>query len=181
MQESNSIVAVYDSAADAVEGVSDLHKAGFNIMKLSLAVKEYPGTEHVIGYCSTGKQVRFWGRTGALLGGSGAFWTGAAFFLLPGLGPILMAGPVIAGVVASVEGAAEVRGMGVFATALRRLGIPRESVFRYESELGEDRLLLIAHGTVDELMVAKNVLHATSPRELCVHFAEQAAPAANHA
>ena len=180
MQELNSIVAVYESPADAVQGVSDLRKAGFNMMKLSLAAKEYPDSEHVIGCCSTGRQIKYWGKTGALLDESLAFWAAAALFLLPGLGPILMAGPLIAGVITNMEGATAARGLGVIGSGLVRLGIPRESLFRYESELGADRLLLIAHGTVDELMRAKNVLHLTRPLELNVHFEGQAIPRVSH-
>jgi hypothetical protein len=180
MQELNSIVAVYESPAEAVQGVSDLQKAGFNLMKLSLAAKEYPDSEHLIGCCSTGSQVKYWGKTGALLDESGAFWMGAALFLLPGLGPIVMAGPLIASVMANLEGAAAARGLGVFGSGLVRLGIPKESVFRYESELGADRLLLIAHGAIDELMRARDVLHVTRPLELNMHFEAPATPKVCH-
>ena len=175
MDELNSIVVSYEAFVDAMQAVKDLQNAGFNMMNLSVAAREYPGPEHIIGYCSIGGQIKYWGKMGTFLGRCGAFWAGAAFFILPGVGPVLMAGPLIAGVVASMETGTVGGGLGVFGAGLRRLGIPRESVLRYESELGSDILLLIAHGTSDELLRARDILHSTRPSELNIHFAEEVA------
>jgi len=41
--------------------------------------------------------------------------------------------------------------------------IPRERVLDYEAELKADRLLLVAHGTVDEIAQAKSIVDATHP------------------
>ena len=182
MDELNSIVIAYEECADGVQGIKDLQNAGFNMMNLSIAAREYPGSpEHIMGYCSIGGQIKYWGKMGTMLGKCGAFWAGAAFFILPGVGPVLMAGPLIAGVVASMENGSIGGGLGVFGAGLRRLGIPRESVLRYESELGSDILLLIAHGTAQELLRARDILHATRPSELNVHFAQEVARAGgNH-
>lgn len=171
MHELNSIVAIYETPVDAVQGANDLHTAGFNMLKLSIAAKECPGPEHIVGYCNTGTQVKYWGKMGTLWEGLCAYWASAAFFDLPGTGPVLLAGPLVAGIVDSMEGAKVSGGMGVFRNGLRRLGIPKESIVRYESELCAERLLLIAHGTPEELLRAKDVLHETRPTELNIHFA----------
>lgn len=173
MQDSNSIVAVYDTPADAVEGANDLHKMGFDMSKLSIAVRESPGPDHIVGCSNTGAQIKYWGKMGVLWGDLAGYWAGAAFFELPGVGPVLLAGPLVSTVVAIMEGASASNGAGVFGGGLRRLGIPRECIVRYESELCGHRLLLIAHGTAEELMHAKDVLHLTHPAELNVHFAER--------
>jgi uncharacterized membrane protein len=62
----------------------------------------------------------------------GGFWGllfGAGLFLIPGLGPILVAGPLVAGLVS--------------------IGIPRNSVLKYEVALKTDKYLLVVHGTED--------------------------------
>lgn len=41
--------------------------------------------------------------------------------------------------------------------------IPRERVHDYEAELKADRLLLVAHGTADEIAQAKSIIDATHP------------------
>jgi len=171
----NSIVAVYETAVDAGEGVSDLRKAGFDMTKLSLVAKEARPEDHIVGYYNAGNGLRYWGRMGA-------FWEQvgpgcAAFFLVPGIGPVLLTGPLVAGFVAGLEGAPAARGFGAFGTGLSKVGIPGESILRYESELCSDRLLMIAHGEPDELLRAKETLHKTRPEEVNLHFAQKVGPA----
>lgn len=173
MHDLNSMVAVYETPADAVQGANDLHQAGFDISRLSIAVREYPGPDHIIGCCNSGAQVKYWGKMGALWGKLAGYWAGAAFFELPGVGPVLLAGPLVSGVVASMEEASASSGAGLLGGGLRRLGIPRESIVRYESELRSERLLLVAHGTAEELIRAKDILHFTHPAELNIHIAER--------
>ena len=175
MQEMNSIVAIYETPVDAVQGVTDLQKAGFNMMKLSIVAREDQGSERIIGYCHTTASTKYWGKMGAIWGGLGGYLSGAAFFVLPELGPVLMAGPLVAAVAASLEGESENRSAGAFGAGLRSLGIPRESIQRYESELCADRFLVIAHGGAEGLLQAKSVLHMTRPSELNLHFVEEAA------
>lgn len=179
MHEMNSIVAVYEAPVDAVDGVNDLHKAGFDMTKVSVVAREYQNQEHVVGYYGAGGgSARYWGKLAAFWGEAGGMLREAAFFVLPGLGPVLMAGPVVSAVVSSLEETPENRGFGALDAALRRMGIPSDSVVRYESELCADKFLVLAHWTADELLHAKDVLHKTHPTELNLHFAGQASAAA---
>jgi hypothetical protein len=176
-REMNSIVAVYEAAVDAGEGVSDLQKTGFNMMNLSLVAKESRSEDHIVGYYIAGNRMKYWGRMGAFWDGVCGFLSGAAFFLVPGIGPVLMTGPLVAGFVDGLEGPAASRGFGAVGTGLSRLGIPGDSILRYEAELCANRLLLIAHGEPEELLRAKETLHKTRPEEVNVHFAERVIPA----
>jgi hypothetical protein len=179
MHEMNSIVAVYEAPVDAVDGVNDLRKAGFDMMRVSVVAREYQNQEHVVGYCSAGgSSARYWGKLAPFWAEVGGVLHEAAFFVLPGLGPVLLAGPLVDAVTCSLEEAPENRGFGALDAALRRLGIPSESVVRYESELCADKFLVLAHWTADELMHAKDILHKTRPEELNLHFAGQTSAAA---
>lgn len=181
MHEMNSIVAVYETPVDAVTGVNDLRKAGLDMMKLSVVAREFQNQEHVIGYCGAGDiRAKYWGKLAAFWGEVGGVMPGTAFFVLPGLGPVIMAGPVVNAVASSIDEEPANRGFGALEAALRRLGIPGESVVRYESELCADRFLVLAHWAVDELMQAKDILHKTRPSELNVHFAGEATAAKRH-
>jgi hypothetical protein len=177
LQDRNSIVAVYDTAIDAVEGVNDLRKSDFDMMKLSLVVKESRPEDHIVGSYNSGSRMCYWGRMRAFWDGVGGFLAGAAFFVVPGIGPVLMGGPLVAGFVAGLEGAPAARGFGAFGTGLARLGIPGESVLRYEAELCSNRVLLIAHGNPEELLRAKETLHRTRPEEVNLHFVQKVVPA----
>lgn len=176
VQERNSIVGIYEAPVDAVGGVNDLRAAGFEMMNLSTIAREHQSDEHVVGYCNTGRgTVKYWGKIGAFWGELSRILTGTGFVILPGVGAILIAGPVVGAVLGSIEGSAESRSFGALGAALRNLGIPKESILRYESEVCADRFLVIAHGTADELMRVKPVLHRTRPAELNLHFADEVA------
>jgi len=171
MHEMNSIVAVYETPADALDGVNHLQKAGFDMMRVSVVAREYQNQEHVVGYCSTGgASARCWGKLSGFYGEVGGSLAGVAFFVLPGLGPVLLAGPLVNAVVSSIDEAPTHRGFGALDTALRRLGIPGENILRYESELCADRFLVLAHWTQEELMQAREILHKSRPSELNLHF-----------
>jgi hypothetical protein len=59
----------------------------------------------VVGYYNTGDRMKYWGKTGAFWGGFWGLLFGAAFFALPGLGAVFVAGPVVAWIEGALEGA----------------------------------------------------------------------------
>ena len=99
---------------------------------------------------------------------------GSAFFLVPGIGPLLVAGPLVVWIVGVLEGAAIVGGLSALGAALASIGIPKNSVVKYETEVKNGKLLLVAHGTADEVERAKELLDQTEAKTTTVH-AEQAA------
>ena len=93
-----------------------------------------------------------WGKTGAFWGG--LFWGllfGSAFFAIPGIGPILVAGPLVAWIVGALEGAAVVDGLSAAGAGLYSIGIPKNSVIGYETAVKSDKFVLIVHGTAAEV------------------------------
>ena len=175
MFDKNSIVVVYESHPDAEAGVKELQKSGFDMKKLSILGREYHTEEHVVGYYNAGDRMKYWGKTGAFWGGLWGLLVGAAFFVIPGVGPVLIAGPLAAWVVGALEGAVVVGGLSVLGAGLYSIGIPKDSILRYESALRAEKFLLIAHGTPEEVIKAKDILRSTHPDEVNVHFAEESA------
>ena len=88
---------------------------------------------------------------------------GAGFFLIPGIGPVLVAGPVLAALVGALESAAIVGGLSALAAGLVSLGIPKESAVKYEAEIKADKFVMVVHGTTEELEQARTILADTSP------------------
>ena len=105
MSENNAVVAIYNTHTEAERAIKELQKSGFDIKKLSIVGKEYHSEEHVIGYYNTGDRMKYWGKMGAFWGGIWGLLFGAAFFAIPGIGPVLMAGPLVAWIVGVLEGA----------------------------------------------------------------------------
>ncbi|MGA9446066.1 MAG: DUF1269 domain-containing protein, partial [Candidatus Sulfotelmatobacter sp.] len=99
-------------------------------------------------------------------------------FIIPGLGPILAAGPVVAWIVAGLEGAVEVGALGALGAGLYSIGIPKDSIVKYQTALKTDQFLMIVHGTAAEVARAKDILETTHPAELGMHSGEAVTVAA---
>ena len=94
---------------------------------------------------------------------------GSAFFFVPGVGPLLVAGPLVAWIVGALEGAAIMGGMSALGAALVSIGIPQDSVLQYEESVKAGKFLLILHGTPEEVDRAKDRLDNTQATETSVH------------
>ena len=178
MSETNAVVAIYDSHSQAEEAVKELQKSGVDMKKLSIVGKDYHTDEQVVGYYNTGDRMKYWGKLGAFWGGLWGMLFGAAFFAIPGLGPVLVAGPLVAWIVGALEGAVVVGGLGAVGAGLYSIGIPKDSVVKYETAIKSDKFLVLAHGTANEVAKAKDIMQTTRPVEVALHIAERAQPAA---
>ena len=179
MSVQNSVVAVYRTHTEADQAVKELQRSGVDMHKLSIVGKGYHTDEHAVGYYSTGDRMKYWGKVGAFWGGFwGGFWGllfGSAFFIIPGIGPILAAGPVVAWIVGALEGAVVVGGVSALGAGLYSMGIPKDSIVKYETALKTDQFLLIVHGTAAEVAKAKDIIETTHPAELELHSGEPVA------
>jgi len=169
MSEQNAVVAVYASHAGAEEAVRTLQREGIDMRTLSIVGRDTHTDEHVVGYYNTGDRMKYWGKLGAFWGGFWGLLFGSAFFAIPGLGPILVAGPVVAWIVGALEGAVAVGGLSALGAGLVGMGIPKDSVVRYETDLKTDRFLLLVHGAAAEVAKAEGILRTTQPIGVTVH------------
>lgn len=165
----NSVVAVYPTHEQAAAAVAQLQRSGFDVTKISIVGRDYHTEENVTGYYNAGDRMKYWGKAGAFWGGLWGLLLGAGFFLVPGIGPVLVAGPILAFILSGLEGAVVVGGLTAIGAGLYSIGIPKDSVLRYEVALKSDKFLLIVHGTEQETAKARDVLQATGPAELETH------------
>jgi hypothetical protein len=93
----------------------------------------------------------------------------SAFFLIPGIGPLIVAGPLVGWLVGALEGAVAVGGLSAIGAGLYSLSIPKDSILKYETALKTDKFILIAHGSIDEISHAKKILHRTDSEALEHH------------
>jgi hypothetical protein len=175
MSAQNSVVAVYRTHTEADQAVKELQRGGVDMHKLSIVGKGYHTDEQVVGYYNTGDRMKYWGKVGAFWGGFWGLLFGSALFVIPGLGPILAAGPVVAWIVAGLESAVAVGGLGVLGAGLYSIGIPKDSIVKYETALKTDQFVLIAHGTAAEVARAKDIIETTHPAQVDLHSAEAVA------
>ena len=174
----NSVVAVYPQHTDAENAINLLKKSDFNIKKLAIVGQGYHTEDQVVGYYTAGDRMKHWGKRGAFWGGLWGLLVGSAFFVIPGVGPVMVAGSAVAWIVGALESAVVVGGLSALGAGLYSIGIPKDSALKYESSIKAGKFLLIAHGTAEEAEAARRILANTGAEELNVHHPDQPAVAA---
>ncbi|MGA2062422.1 MAG: general stress protein [Thermoguttaceae bacterium] len=169
MSNKNSVVAVFASHDKAEDAVRKLQKSGFDMKKLSIVGKDYHTDEHVVGYYNTGDRMMYWGKLGAFWGGFWGLLFGSAFFWVPGIGPLLVAGPLTAAILGALENAVLVGGLSALGAGLYSLGIPKDSVVEYETAVKAGNLVLVAHGTPEDVAKAKSIVEQTDATKTIEH------------
>jgi hypothetical protein len=160
MTETNSVVAIYDTHTEAEAAIRALRETNFQMGQLSIIGKDYHTEEHPIGFYNAGDRMKFWGKNGAFWGGLWGWLVGAGFFLIPGVGHIIVLGPLVGWIAGALEGAALGAGVGVLGAALASAGIPKDSVIKYQTALSAGKFVVTAHGTTAEVERARSILAA---------------------
>jgi len=165
----DSIVATYGSHTAAEAAVKELQQSGFDMKKLSIIGRDYHTDEQIVGYYNTGDRMKAWGKVGAFWGWIWGVLFGSAIFIIPGIGPMMVGCPLVAWIVGALENAVVVGGVSAIGAGLLSVGIPHNSVLKYDSALKAGKFLLIAHGSSEETAKAKGILHRTNPETLETH------------
>jgi hypothetical protein len=167
--KNNAVVAIYKSHSEAEAAVKELQRSGFDMKKLSIVGRDYHTDENVVGYYNAGDRMKYWGKAGAFWGGIWGLLFGSAFFFVPGVGPLLVAGPLVMWIVGALEGALVVGGLSAIGAGLYSLGIPKDSVLLYETAVKTGKFVVIAHGSADETAQAQEIINRTNPEALEAH------------
>jgi len=152
------VVAIYKSYTEAENTIKDLHHSGFDMKKLSVVGVDFQTTGRAQGYYSADNRLKCWGTAGTFWGSIWGVLSGSAFFLIPGIGSLLIAGPLVGGIVGMLEGALMIGGLSALGAGLYNLGVPKERIVKYEIALKSGRYVLIAHGTGDEIRQAQDII-----------------------
>jgi hypothetical protein len=172
MSDLNAVVAVYSTHIEAEEAIKQLQRGGIDMQTLSIVGKDAHTDEHAVGYYNAGDRMKYWGKTGAFWGGLWGMLFGSAFFFIPGIGPMLAAGPLVAWIVGGLEGAAVVGGLSAVGAGLVSIGIPKDSVVQYELALKTDQYLLVIRDTAAQVEKARDIIATTRPIHSALHSTE---------
>lgn len=135
------IVGVFHTEYEASQAIEDLKSHGFLTEDISViarnkrdveAINEETGTKAPEGMASGAA-------TGGLLGGVTGLLAGIGALAIPGIGPIIAAGPIAA----TLTGAAIGAGTGGLVGGLIGLGIPEDEAESYENYVDEGRILVM--------------------------------------
>ncbi len=173
--QEESVVAIYASHEGAEAGIKALQQAGLDMKRLSIVGKDFHTEEHALGFYTAGDRIKFWGGRGAFWGTLWGMLFGSAFLVIPVLGPIVVMGPLVGFLVGALEGAAVGGAAGALSAALTNLGIPKDSVVKYELEVKAGKFLVLARGSAEMVQHARSVLEATGAGQLDAHTTQAAA------
>jgi len=168
-EKNSSAVGVFSNHQDAESAVKELQISGFDMKKLSVVGKDYHTEQNVVGYYNTGDRMATWGKYGLFWGWIWGALFGSAFLIIPGIGPIMVGGPLVSWIIGALETAVVTGSLTALGGALASIGIPKDSVLRYETALKSDKFVLIVHGTAQESEKAKNILLQNKAEEANVH------------
>lgn len=138
------VVGYYDTETEAIAAIEDLKRQGYVSDDISVMSKhtenmnviaDETGT-HAADGAATGAA------TGGILGGLGGVLAGIGALAIPGIGPIIAAGPIVAGITGAAAGA----GVGGLAGALIGMGIPEEEAHRYNEYFNKGKILVLVDG-----------------------------------
>ncbi len=163
---------------DAEAAIKELQHAGFDMTRLSIVGKDYHTKEDDVGNYNAGDRMKYLGKLGAFWGGIWSLLFGSAFFLIPGLGPLVVAGPLVQVIVSVLEGAVVVGGTSALGAGPNSIGIPQDSILQYETALKADEFLLVAHGSNQEVSRAEEILHTTGSTHIGQYPSEEPREAA---
>jgi uncharacterized membrane protein len=180
MSNSDIAVAIYDSHGQAEEAVKALQRAGFDMKKISIIGRDYHTEEHVVGFLNAGDRAKVFGKLGAFWGGLVGLLFGSALMFVPVVGHVVVLGPLAATLFSGLEGAALVGGVSALVGALMAVGIPRDSVLRYETALKADKFMLVVHGDAQQIERAHELLKTSGLASFDYHPAPEEALSAVH-
>jgi hypothetical protein len=152
-QTRHFVCAVFDNPADANAIVEEMIEHNFPMDQVSVLNKAGGHGDDFLGIVYTNEKERFkvWGVQGALWGSLGGVLAGAAgLVVLPGIGPVFIAGPLIDAIAGAAIGAG-VMTAGAATThltfALRRIGIPDDKIeILHQAAMDGHTLVLINCG-----------------------------------
>jgi len=152
-------VAVYETHENAEAAIKKLSSSGYDLQNLSIVGQNYSTQEQPVGFINTGDRMLSWGKLGAFWGSIWGLFFGSAMMFIPGFGTLMFAGWLVG----ILEGAVVGGGLAALGAALAGIGIPKDSVVKYETALKAGNFLVMAHGDQADVSRAKSILSETNP------------------
>lgn len=165
------VVATFAHHADADAAVRSLAHGGIDMTHVSVVGKGYHTDEQVIGFYNARDRIKVWGKEGAFWGGLWGLFFGGVFLVVPVLGPVMVLGHLAMMIAGAAEGALLVGGFSALGAALYSIGIPEDSIVRYEETVKTDGYLILVQGSADEIARAEEILAESRPGSLDHHQA----------
>ena len=138
-----SVFAIYNTRDQAERTVEALREHGFRATDVSVLWPENPGSKDLGHEMHTKapEGAATGAGTGAIIGGTLGWLAGIGALAIPGIGPLIAAGPIVA----ALAGAGAAGAVGGITGALIGYGVPEYEAKRYEGRVRKGGILLSVH------------------------------------
>lgn len=163
--KNKAVFGIYPDRPTVEEAVESLRAAGFRGTDISVLFQDNQGTKDFAHEKSTKapEGATAGGIVGGLSGGVLGWLTGIGALAIPGLGPLIAAGPIVA----ALAGVGAMGAVGGMIGALAGLGVPEYEAKRYEGRIKQGGVLLSVHCDDDHWVKrAKDVLQQTGAESI---------------
>ena len=149
MNKATSVVCVCETHEQVQRAMYNLRAAGVDTGTLSIASKDTSADrlDVDVDYYDVGDET----------------------FAIPGLGPLLVSGPLASWIVTAFDNGAGGGGASVVGAALATLGIAHEDILHYEAALKNNSYVLVVHGSPDTVAAALKVVGGTTHCSHTIH------------
>ncbi|EGO62120.1 general stress protein [Acetonema longum] len=155
------VIGVFSSVQNAEKAVSNLRQQGFTNEEINIVTKKEKTREEQGTTEYEDDDITDGTLTGGTIGGIGGLLLGAGALAIPGLGPVVAAGPIAA----ALSGAL----MGGVAGGLIDWGIPAEVSEHYENRVKEGGILAVIRTSPSNVDKAALVLRQNGAQEVESH------------
>ncbi len=160
-----AVFGIYPTPTEAERAVDALVSLGFPSEDVSVLMADTRGTQDFAVHKETKapEGTATGVTTGGIIGGALGALAGAGALAIPGIGPLLAAGPLMAGLAGLGVGGA----VGGLVGALAGMGIPEYEAQLYEGRVKDGGVLLSVHcETSDDAARAKHALQASGAHDI---------------
>jgi hypothetical protein len=163
--KNTAVFGIYRTRPEVEDAVDRLRQAGFRSTDISVLFPENVGTKDFAHEKNTKapEGTATGAGTGAIVGGTLGWLAGIGALAIPGVGPLIAAGPIVAALTGVGVGGA----IGGITGALVGMGIPEYEAKRYEGRVKEGGILLSVHSdNSDWTDKAKDILERTGAEDV---------------
>jgi hypothetical protein len=161
----SSVICIAKSEAQAVNIVNQLKARNFSSNDISVLFPDKTGTKDFAHeqHTKAPEGATTGGVTGGVLGGALGWLVGIGALAIPGVGPFIAAGPIMA----ALGGAAVGGAVGGITGALIGLGIPEYEAKRYEGKVKDGNILISVHTeNREEISAARNIFKTAGAEDI---------------
>jgi hypothetical protein len=175
----SSVICIAKTESQAINIVNQLKAANFSSNDISVLLPDKSGTKDFAHeqHTKAPEGAATGGVTGGVLGGAFGWLVGIGALAIPGVGPLIAAGPIMA----ALGGAAVGGAVGGITGALIGLGIPEYEAKRYEGKIKDGNVLISVHTeNRDQISRAKDIFKNAGAEDIST-TGESSAPKAKEA